>query len=118
VDLAQQFSRSYRPGVLREARALIAQTTATLPGLDGRKMSESYGDAISLVAEPDDMTSPLRRPSAEREKPNLATRSPNDSNDDRRPRRHPGGQRESSRPRAPSSHASKRRTRHHRTSRG
>src|SRR5829696_2050515 len=35
VDLAQQFSRSYRPGVLREPRALIAQTTATLPGLDG-----------------------------------------------------------------------------------
>ena len=32
VDLAQQFSRSYRPGVLREPRALVDQATATLPG--------------------------------------------------------------------------------------
>src|SRR4051794_19191157 len=53
VDLAQQFSRSYRPGVLRAPRALDAQATATLPGLDGRKMSKSYGNAISLMAEPD-----------------------------------------------------------------
>ena len=43
VDLAQQFSRSYRPGVLREPRATLPRATATLPGLDGRKMSKSYG---------------------------------------------------------------------------
>src|ERR671911_48880 len=55
VDLAQQFSRSYRSAVLREPRALIAQPTATLPGLDGRKMSKSYGNAIPLMAEPDSM---------------------------------------------------------------
>ena len=61
VDLAQQFSRSYRPGVLREPRALIAQATATLPGLDGRKMSKSYGNAISLMTEPDDMRKQIRR---------------------------------------------------------
>jgi tryptophanyl-tRNA synthetase len=61
VDLAQQFSRSYRPGVLREPRALIPQATATLPGLDGRKMSKSYGNAIALMAEPDDMRSQIRR---------------------------------------------------------
>jgi tryptophanyl-tRNA synthetase len=61
VDLAQQFSRSYRPGVLRAPRALIAQATATLPGLDGRKMSKSYGNAISLMAEPDDMRKQIRR---------------------------------------------------------
>ena len=61
VDLAQQFSRSYRPGVLREPRALIPQTTATLPGLDGRKMSKSYGNAISLMAEPDEMRRQIRR---------------------------------------------------------
>jgi tryptophanyl-tRNA synthetase len=47
--------------VLREPRALIAQTTATLPGLDGRKMSKSYGNAISLMAEPDDMRKQIRR---------------------------------------------------------
>ena len=61
VDLAQQFSRSYRPGVLREPRALIPRTIATLPGLDGRKMSKSYGNAIALMAEPDDMRSQIRR---------------------------------------------------------
>jgi tryptophanyl-tRNA synthetase len=61
VDLAQQFARSYRSGVLSEPRALIAQTTATLPGLDGRKMSKSYGNAISLMAEPDDMRKQVRR---------------------------------------------------------
>jgi tryptophanyl-tRNA synthetase len=61
VDLAQQFARSYRPGVLREPRALIAQTTATLPGLDGRKMSKSYGNTIPLMAEPDEMHKQIRR---------------------------------------------------------
>jgi tryptophanyl-tRNA synthetase len=61
VDLAQQFSRSYRPGVLREPRALIAQPTVTLPGRDGRKMSKSYGNAIALMAEPDGMRKQIRR---------------------------------------------------------
>ena len=61
VDLAQQFSRSYRQGVLREPRALIARTAPTLPGLDGRKMSKSYGNAVSLMAEPDDMRKQIRR---------------------------------------------------------
>jgi tryptophanyl-tRNA synthetase len=50
IDLAQQFSRSYRPGVLREPRALIAEPTATLTGLDGRKMSKSYDNTIRMFA--------------------------------------------------------------------
>jgi tryptophanyl-tRNA synthetase len=61
VDLAQQFSRSYRPGVLREPRALIAQRTATLPGLDGRKMSKSYDNTITLMAEGNVMSNQIRR---------------------------------------------------------
>jgi tryptophanyl-tRNA synthetase len=61
VDLARQFSRSYRPGVLREPRALIAEQTATLPGLDGRKMSKSYGNTIALMAEPSVMSKQIRR---------------------------------------------------------
>jgi tryptophanyl-tRNA synthetase len=79
VDLAQQFSRSYRPGVLREPRTLIARTTATLPGLDGRKMSKSYGNAIPLMAEPDDMRKLVRRivtdstPPAQRKDPETCT---------------------------------------------
>jgi len=61
VDLAQQFSRTYRPGVLREPRALIAEPTATLPGLDGRKMSKSYDNMITLMAEPNVMSKQIRR---------------------------------------------------------
>jgi tryptophanyl-tRNA synthetase len=61
VDLAQQFSRSYRPGVLQEPRALITRTTATLPGVDGRKMSKSHGNAIPLMAEPGDLRKQIRR---------------------------------------------------------
>jgi tryptophanyl-tRNA synthetase len=61
VDLAQQFARSYRPGVLRRPRALITRSTATLPGLDGRKMSKSYGNAIALMAEPAVMRKQIRR---------------------------------------------------------
>lgn len=61
VDLAQQLSRTYRPAVLHEPRALIAKSIATLPGLDGRKMSKSYGNAVALMAEPDDMRKQIRR---------------------------------------------------------
>jgi tryptophanyl-tRNA synthetase len=61
VDLAQQFARSYPPTVLREPRAVIAQATATLPGLDGRKMSKSYGNAIALMADPSGMCGQIRR---------------------------------------------------------
>jgi tryptophanyl-tRNA synthetase len=61
VDLAQQFARTYRPGVLREPRALITQSVATLPGLDGRKMSKSYDNTISLMAQPDATARRIRR---------------------------------------------------------
>src|SRR3954451_2158453 len=53
VALAQQFARSYRSGVLREPRALITTDgVATLPGVDGRKMSKSYDNTIALMADP------------------------------------------------------------------
>ena len=61
VDLAQQFSRSYRSAVLREPCALISEQTATLPGVDGRKMSKSYRNAIPLMAEPDVVRRQIRR---------------------------------------------------------
>jgi tryptophanyl-tRNA synthetase len=61
VDLAQQFARTYRPGVLREPHALIAETASTLPGLDGRKMSKSYDNTIALMAEPNATAKTIRR---------------------------------------------------------
>jgi tryptophanyl-tRNA synthetase len=51
IDLAQQFARTYRPGVLRQPRPLITDAVATLRGLDGRKMSKSYGNTITLLAD-------------------------------------------------------------------
>src|SRR4051812_21985439 len=51
VDLAQQFARIYGAAALREPRALIGTSVATLPGLDGRKMSKSYDNTIALMAD-------------------------------------------------------------------
>jgi tryptophanyl-tRNA synthetase len=52
VDVAQQFARTYQAGVLREPQALVTDDVATLPGLDGRKMSKSYDNTIALMADP------------------------------------------------------------------
>jgi tryptophanyl-tRNA synthetase len=61
VDLAQQFARTYGPDVLREPRALIPEAIATIPGLDGRKMSKSYENTISLMAPADETARRIRR---------------------------------------------------------
>ena len=61
VDLAQQFARSYGSAVLREPRAVIPQQIPTLPGLDGRKMSKSYGNEIPLMADADSVRARVRR---------------------------------------------------------
>jgi tryptophanyl-tRNA synthetase len=61
VDLAQQFARTYTPGVLREPRALLPSATATIPGVDGRKMSKSYENTIPLMADPDTIRQQVRR---------------------------------------------------------
>ncbi len=40
--------RSGIPGILRLPRALVQESAAVVPGLDGQKMSKSYGNAIGL----------------------------------------------------------------------
>ena len=56
-DIAERFNYYYGNGkelmVLPEAR--IDENVATLPGLDGRKMSKSYNNTIPLFAEPEEM---------------------------------------------------------------
>jgi tryptophanyl-tRNA synthetase len=52
VELARAFARAYGPGALQEPRAVLPRTGAVLPGLDGRKMSKSYGNTIPLFAPP------------------------------------------------------------------
>ena len=53
VELARAFARVYLPGALREPRAVVPQNGGVLPGLDGRKMSKSYGNTIPLFAPPE-----------------------------------------------------------------
>jgi tryptophanyl-tRNA synthetase len=51
-DMASSFNHLYGPQlVLPEAQ--IEETVATLPGLDGRKMSKSYDNTIALFTPPD-----------------------------------------------------------------
>jgi tryptophanyl-tRNA synthetase len=47
-DIAQRFNHRYGP-VLELPEAVVDESTATLPGLDGRKMSKSYGNTIPLM---------------------------------------------------------------------
>jgi tryptophanyl-tRNA synthetase len=61
VELARAFARAYRPGALREPQAVVAQTDGVLPGLDGRKMSKSYGNTIPLFAPPEQQAKLIRR---------------------------------------------------------
>jgi len=52
-EVARRFNHLYKP-VFPEPQALLAKE-ALLPGVDGRKMSKSYGNEISLSATRDDV---------------------------------------------------------------
>ncbi len=47
-DIAQKFNDRYGEGLLVIPDARIREETATVPGLDGRKMSKSYDNAIDI----------------------------------------------------------------------
>jgi tryptophanyl-tRNA synthetase len=49
-DIAQRINHVYGGDVLRLPQAKLDETTAIVPGLDGRKMSKSYGNTIPLFA--------------------------------------------------------------------
>jgi tryptophanyl-tRNA synthetase len=51
-DIAQRINHVYGKDVLRLPQAKIDEATAIVPGLDGRKMSKSYNNAIPLFAPP------------------------------------------------------------------
>ncbi|MEK7461708.1 MAG: tryptophan--tRNA ligase [Patescibacteria group bacterium] len=48
-DTAEKFNRIFGE-VFRLPKSLILENVATVPGIDGRKMSKSYGNTISLFA--------------------------------------------------------------------
>ena len=47
-DIAQRFNHRYNGDFFVQPEALIEETSAILPGLDGRKMSKSYDNTIPL----------------------------------------------------------------------
>jgi tryptophanyl-tRNA synthetase len=49
-DIAQAVNHNYRRQVLKVPQALVQEAVAVVPGLDGRKMSKSYGNTIPLFA--------------------------------------------------------------------
>jgi tryptophanyl-tRNA synthetase len=51
-EIARRFNRLYG-NVFPEPQTVLMQGAATVPGLDGRKMSKSYGNAIYLGDSPD-----------------------------------------------------------------
>ena len=53
-DLAESFNRVYGP-VLVVPEPVVDERVMTIPGLDGRKMSKSYGNQIGLAASPDEI---------------------------------------------------------------
>jgi len=59
-DIAQGFNRRYGE-VLTVPEAAIVPRVATIPGLDGRKMSKSYGNTIPIFGGPDDLRRAVQR---------------------------------------------------------
>jgi tryptophanyl-tRNA synthetase len=47
-DIARAFNNTYGQEVFREPEAMIVESLATLPGIDGRKMSKSYDNFIGI----------------------------------------------------------------------
>ena len=54
-DIAQRINSAYGKDLLRLPKAKIDDNTAIVPGVDGRKMSKSYGNQIPLFASPKQM---------------------------------------------------------------
>jgi len=47
-DIARNFNKTYGVEVFKEPEAIIDEKVATLPGIDGRKMSKSYDNFIGI----------------------------------------------------------------------
>ncbi|MEX0773338.1 MAG: tryptophan--tRNA ligase [Balneolales bacterium] len=50
-DLAAKFNHTYGSEVLKLPEAYIVESVASVPGIDGRKMSKSYNNAIDIFDE-------------------------------------------------------------------
>ena len=50
-DLAGKMNETFGEGLFKLPEALIAESTAVVPGLDGQKMSKSYGNTLPIFGE-------------------------------------------------------------------
>ena len=60
-DIAQAVNANYRQPVLKVPQAVVQENVAVVPGLDGRKMSKSYGNVIPLFASEKDLRKTIMR---------------------------------------------------------
>jgi tryptophanyl-tRNA synthetase len=49
-DIAQALNFNYKQELLKAPQAVVQENVAVIPGLDGKKMSKSYGNVIPLFA--------------------------------------------------------------------
>jgi tryptophanyl-tRNA synthetase len=57
-DIAQKFNDRFGP-VFKLPEPIIRESTAIVPGVDGRKMSKSYGNTIALFGEEKEIKKPV-----------------------------------------------------------
>jgi tryptophanyl-tRNA synthetase len=60
-DIAQAVNANYSQQVLKVPQAVIQEAVAVVPGLDGRKMSKSYGNTIPLFCSEKELRKTLMR---------------------------------------------------------
>ena len=60
-DIAQAVNANYGRQVLKVPQWVIQETVAVVPGLDGRKMSKSYGNTIPLFAPEEALHNSIKR---------------------------------------------------------
>jgi len=58
-EIARRFNYIYQDRLFPEPKALLAKTSL-LPGVDGRKMSKSYGNEIAISASPEEIWERVR----------------------------------------------------------
>jgi tryptophanyl-tRNA synthetase len=60
-DIAQRMNHTYRAELLRLPAAKLDDSSAIVPGLDGRKMSKSYNNTVPLFAPPKELKKVVNR---------------------------------------------------------
>ncbi len=60
-EIARRFNHAFGVDLFPEPQAVISEVTGTLIGLDGRKMSKSYNNAIFLTDTADDVRAKMKK---------------------------------------------------------